>query len=61
MACRLGWVLYWTCLALIPAWVLIVPLFVAMPTNFASVLFLLIPALVLYGIGRAFRYVLAGD
>ena len=61
MACRLAWVLYWTCLALIPAWVLIVPLFVPLSTNLASVLFLFVPALVLYGLGRAFRYILSGE
>jgi membrane protein YqaA with SNARE-associated domain len=61
MAYRLGWVLYWACLALIPAWVLIVPQFVPLSANLASALFLFMPVLILYGLGRALRYVLSGE
>jgi hypothetical protein len=61
MAYRLGWVLYWACLALILAWVLILLNFVALSANLASALVLFMPMLVLYGLGRAFRYILSGE
>jgi Gpi18-like mannosyltransferase len=71
MVYRLGWVLYWACLALIVAWFLfllflndfdLAKLLTEMSTDLASALLLLfIPILILYGLGRAFRYVLSGE
>ncbi len=62
---RLGWVLYWACLALTGLWIAVwVGRFF---TDFAPLPFLLqvlifwLPALILYGLGRAFRYVLSGE
>jgi hypothetical protein len=57
---RLGWVLYWVCLALIAAWVLFVALFISVTWNAPSILVFGIPSAALYGLGRAFRYVLSG-
>ena len=68
VAYRLGWVLYWICLvlALLPA---LVPILVLLDElglsasgfqrHFALVGAL--AALLLYGLGRAFRYVLSGE
>jgi hypothetical protein len=61
MAIRLGWVLYWTCLALAGAWAVFFMAMVAMPLTWGSATVVGIPALVLYGLGRAFRYVLSGE
>jgi hypothetical protein len=68
IAYRLGRVLYWACLIVAAVWA--VGLFVAttngpagpsqifVPATFA---FIFVPALILYGLGRAFRYVLSGE
>jgi hypothetical protein len=63
MAFRLGWVLYWTCLAIAAAYVLFMLTMVAIPYDRPFGIFAVvgIPALVLYGLGRAFRYVLSGE
>jgi hypothetical protein len=74
MASRLGWVLYWTCLALAAVWVLWSLLLVSdsnggvlgwaadvIPRNPFGFLLWFSPALALYGLGRAFRYVLSGE
>ena len=77
IAYRLGWVLYWACLALIGLWLVWCAFeFVAHINNpyrmFLSeevysghVLWVLglvgVPPLALYGLGRAFRYVLSGE
>ena len=68
VACRLGWVLYWACLIVAAVWAvgLLVatinspagPSQIVVPVTFA---FIFVPALVLYGIGRASRYVLSGE
>ena len=65
---HLGWVLYWACLIVAAVWAvgLLVavinspagPSQILVPVIFA---FIFVPALVLYGIGRAFRYVLSGE
>jgi hypothetical protein len=64
MTYRLGWVLYWACLAL-AVFVLLVwvgRFFTDLaPLPWVLHVLLLLPALVLYGIGRAFRYVLSGE
>ena len=72
MAYRLGWVLYWICLALAVVWVVVLflgsgegskaPQFLLEklregPLSFG--LFFGLPPLILYGLGRAFRYVLS--
>jgi hypothetical protein len=67
MAYRLGWVLYWLCLAIAGGWSAFV-IWVSMePGGFEDirqspylVLVMAIPVLVAYGLGRAFRYVLSG-
>ncbi len=65
MAYRLGWVLYWGCLALAVA-VLVVWVtrflddYAPLPLDLHVLLFWL-PALILYTLGRAFRYVLSGE
>jgi hypothetical protein len=63
MAYRLGWGLYWACLALIAAWVLTAALFVPMTLDHPGPALVVygVPALVLYGIGRALRYILSGE
>ena len=68
VAYRLGWVLYWACLIVAAVWAvgLLVatinnpagPSQILVPVTFA---FIFVPALVLYGLGRAFRYVLSGE
>jgi hypothetical protein len=71
MAYQLGWVLYLSCLALALGWALFFGFVVAVeseaglvaairkdPTMIAVVG---IPALVLYGVGRALRYVLSNE
>ena len=65
---RLGWVLYWACLIVAVVWAvgLLVaainspagPSQILVPVTFA---FIFVPALVLYGLGRGFRYVLSGE
>ena len=72
-AYRLGWVLYWVCLALAVVWVVVLflssgegtkaPQFLLEklredPLSFG--LFFGLPPLILYGLGRALRYVLSG-
>jgi hypothetical protein len=68
IAYRLGWVLYWICLALAGAYALLlltidnfefVRNFPHDPWGAAAVVFF--PAIVLYGLGGAFRYVLSGE
>ena len=65
IAYRLGWALYWVCLILGALWVGGWFLLDGDVSNKAAVSWLLvsagIPALLFYGIGRFFRYVLAGD
>jgi len=70
IAYRLGWVLYWICLALGGAWlVFAVTMDGGLDATFAMVaraplavlLMHGLPPLVLYGLGRAFRYVLSGE
>jgi hypothetical protein len=70
MAYRLGWALYWTCIVLIGLYVLfwVVTLQGAIwegilgdLSEWTVWLAVVAPALALYGLGRAFRYVLAGD
>jgi hypothetical protein len=65
MAHRLGWVLYWACLALAAAYVLIVGSFIPIPpvSEHPGIALTVygVPALALYGLGRAFRYVLSGE
>ena len=63
IAYRLGWVLYWTCLALAGTWVAYWlqqstrSEFARDPSMYMVVGF---PVLVAYGLGRAFRYILSG-
>jgi hypothetical protein len=68
IAYRLGWVLYWICLvlALLPAFIPIQVLLDELgfsasgfPRHFALVGAL--AALLLFGLGRAFRYILSGE
>ena len=69
MVYRLGWVLYWACLvlALLPALISVLALLselgISSSREFPSdhILGGALIALVLYGIGRAFRYVLSGE
>ena len=71
MAYRLGWLLYWICVGLAALWAAVAvlvamqdpqmhqnswPIFLLVLLSFAG-----LPALFVYGLGRAFRYVLAGD
>jgi hypothetical protein len=67
---RLGWVLYWACLALIVTYLLfllfqinfdLANLLTETRTDFAGVVLLLFPILLLYGLGRGIRYVLSGE
>jgi hypothetical protein len=68
IAYRLGRVLYWACLIVAAVWAvgLLVattnspagPSQILVPATFA---FIFVPALMLYGLGRAFRYVLSGE
>ena len=65
MSYRLGWVLYWICLGLAVFWVVVWVLrfftdFAPLPLVLHLLVFWL-PALLLYGLGRAFRYVLSGE
>ncbi len=65
IAYRLGRFLYWGCLVLALAWAGFVALFVWGRNDLTSHLifysfFFFIPMLLLYGIGRAFRYILSG-
>jgi len=67
-AFRLGWVLYWACLILAAAWVVSLSLVtISSPAGPGQILvpitaaFIFVPAFVLYGLGRAFRYVLSGE
>ena len=63
MAYRLGWVLYWTCLVLAALAVLYVGFVLWVDGTLFSLGFVVlgVPALLLYGLGRAFRYVLSGE
>ena len=91
VAYRLGWVLYWTCLALVGLWlvwgILIVVALIDYPYSdppytmtlserdytgdfserdytgdFLEALVIVgVPAVALYALGRAFRYVLSGE
>jgi hypothetical protein len=65
-AYRLGWLLYWSFLVLAIGWAGLVGLFVLgedhLPRywHFYSLIFLM-PVLLLYGIGRALRYILSEE
>ena len=67
-AYRLGWVLYWICLLLVALWVAFVLINVPSPISSNESADWLMKewgfcvgiALLLYGLGRAFRYVLSG-
>jgi hypothetical protein len=74
VAYRWGWVLYWLCVmpaAVLAAVLLTTAIFDALEQEWwrefdllsASLAFLVIalPSLVLYGLGRAFRYILSGE
>ena len=65
MAYRLGSVLYWACvglaIVLVAVWVLSCFTDLAPLPLLIQVLFFWLPALLLYELGRAYRYVLAGD
>jgi hypothetical protein len=73
IAYRLGWVLYWICLALAVVWVVV--FFLGSGEGSQAIQFLLkklredplsfglffgLPPLILYGLGRTFRYFLSG-
>jgi undecaprenyl pyrophosphate phosphatase UppP len=67
MAYRLGWSLYWICLALIPVWI-VAPLvsstinrYLVQETTVAVLIVWFGPAAFLYGLGRAFRYVFSAE
>ena len=70
MGYRLGWTLYWVCLGLIAMYVLFW-LAVLQGSTWEAIrsdlsewkvlLAVSSPVLVLYGLGRAFRYVLSGE
>jgi hypothetical protein len=65
IAYRSGRFLYWGCLVLVVAWAAFVALFVWGRSDLTShllfySLFFFVPMLLLYGIGRAFRYFLSG-
>ena len=63
-AYRLSWVLYWICLLLALMSGLYVLYVLAMTVNTGSILDLLaawVAVLAVYGLGRAFRYVLSGE
>jgi hypothetical protein len=66
IAYRLGQVLYWICFALIGAWVLFflnVTLWGGEKwgSPYDTILAFILPVAILYGIGRAFRYLLSGE
>ena len=71
MAYQLGWVLYFSCLAIALGWALFFGFVVAVESEVGLVAAIRkdpmmlavagIPALVLYGVGRAFRYVLSKE
>jgi len=70
MAYRLGWVLYWACLALAGAAALMIILtllfvsageFVSASEFVGALVGFGILALVVYGLGRTFRYILSGE
>jgi hypothetical protein len=70
MGYRLGWTLYWVCLALIAMYAMFW-LAVLQGSTWENIrsdlsewkvwLALLSPVIVIYGLGRAFRYVLSGE
>jgi hypothetical protein len=74
IAYRFGWVLYLTCLALIVLWLFgmvallatskdTIPEMVGelMREPLAFLIWVVFPTVALYGLGRAFRYVLSGE
>ena len=69
MAYRLGWVLYWTCLVLAGMWAVFFLWWAVSDPGVVedirqspdSAFVLAAPSLLLYGLGRAFRYVLSGE
>jgi hypothetical protein len=69
IAYRLGWVLYWACLVLAGMWAVFFLWLAVSDSGFEEVIrqspylafVFAAPPLLLYGLGRAFRYVLAGD
>ena len=70
VAYRLGWVLYWACLALAGSWV-VGHVWLALHGGLlfdeltkdplTSLIVFGVPVLALYGLGRAFRYLLSGE
>ena len=70
IAYRLGWVLYWTAIALtglyVAYWLVVLrdaswaAIFSDL-SDWSTVLAVILPAFALYGVGRAFRYVLSGE
>ena len=73
---RLGWALYWLCLIAVGLWFAVwaiwmafsQPSFGELPMSewplsawAAAAAFVAVPALVIYGLGRAVRYVLSGE
>ena len=62
VAYRLGWVLYWVCLALIGLyaafWLVVLR---DASWDWITVLGLALPVVGLYALGRAFRYLLSGE
>jgi TRAP-type mannitol/chloroaromatic compound transport system permease small subunit len=74
MAHQLGWVLYLSCLAIAVGWAFFFAFVLAVQSGgvtemvaavtrepFAFLIWFGLPLLVLYGIGRAFRYVLSNE
>jgi hypothetical protein len=68
MARRLGWVLYWGCLVLAALWVLLSLAFIGAEQITQGIaqkplpsLVWFSPVLILYGLGRALRYVLSNE
>ena len=61
MTYRLGWVSYWICLVLAGMWAVFFAYCIPWSVNLASLVIFAAPSLLLYGLGRAIRYVLAGD
>ena len=66
MARRLGWVLYWASAAVALGWAAVTLLMITTSFALANIqlgqwVVALMPPILLYGIGRAFRYILSGE
>ncbi len=66
MAYRLGWVLYWICFALAGGWAAfglwaIITSFASDDIGLRQWAMVVGPSLLLYGLGRAFRYILSEE